>query len=370
MKQFKIFKTAILLMFASIVMAQDYEVYVSSTGDSTIKRYDQNGNYQGDFVEALSGGLNRPQDLLFTENNTLIVSGFLNTQIKEYNASNGDYIGNFSTGYSLSQPTRMVVGPGELIYVVQWDLGNNKVVRFDLDGNFVDEFTSIGVPQGIGIDWDNDGNMYVASWGQGNNGYVQKFDSMGNDLGMFIDSAILQGPTNIWFDDNGNLLVMDWSIGIVRRFDSNGNYIDDLITGMANPEGVAFLSNGNLLVGDRGTDTVELYDENGNFLDNFTFGNGLNDPNAILITDNILSVPDHKKNAVFVTPSIGNRFHINTQISSEFDQLSVYDSQGRKIDIIDPNSAIWDTSSYAEGMYFLITGVQGRRVYQRIIIKK
>ena len=52
---------------------------------------------------------------------------------------------------------------------------------------------------------------------------VRKFDTNGVDQGLFINSG-LSGPTNIWFDSNGDMLVADWSGGAVRRFDSNGNF--------------------------------------------------------------------------------------------------------------------------------------------------
>ena len=247
----------------------------------------------------------------------------------------------------------MKIGPDGLIYILQWSNVNNKVVRFDQDGDFVDEFTSVGIPQSIGLDWDNDGNLYVSTYGQGTNGYVQKFDTLGNDLGIFIDSVILQGPTNI-----------------VRRFDSDGNYINDFITGMVNPEGIAFLPNGDMLLGDWGTDTVEAFDENGNSLGTFASGNSLSDPNAVILRDITLSIPDHKKDVVFVTPSIGDSFNINTTISSEFEQLSVYNSLGILVDVIDPDRSTWNASSYAEGMYFIVAIQNGIKVSQRIIIKK
>ena len=333
--------------------AQEYEIYVSSRGTNSVKYYDQQGNYLGDFVSPSSGGLTSPQDMIFMDDNTLIVSGIQNTSIKEYSASNGDYLGDFTSNYSLSQPTRMKIGPDGLIYILQWSNVNNKVVRFDQDGDFVDEFTSVGIPQSIGLDWDNDGNLYVSTYGQGTNGYVQKFDTLGNDLGIFIDSVILQGPTNI-----------------VRRFDSDGNYINDFITGMVNPEGIAFLPNGDMLLGDWGTDTVEAFDENGNSLGTFASGNSLSDPNAVILRDITLSIPDHKKDVVFVTPSIGDSFNINTTISSEFEQLSVYNSLGILVDVIDPDRSTWNASSYAEGMYFIVAIQNGIKVSQRIIIKK
>lgn len=98
--------------------------------------------------------------------------------ITKYNSTTGDYIENFATG--IAGPTRMKIGTDSLLYVLQWS-GNGKVKRYQLDGTFVDEFTSVGVPQSIGIDWDNNGNLYVSSYSGDN---VRKFDANGNDLGL------------------------------------------------------------------------------------------------------------------------------------------------------------------------------------------
>ena len=40
--------------------------------------------------------------------------------------------------------------------------GNGKVKRYELDGTFVDDFTSVGVSQSIGIDWDSNGNWAMS----------------------------------------------------------------------------------------------------------------------------------------------------------------------------------------------------------------
>lgn len=350
--------------------AQDFEIFVSSSSESAIKQYDQDGTYLRDFITANSGGLIRPQDIVFLEDNTVIVSGILNTEIKQYDAGNGDFIGNFTSGFSLNQPTRMAVRDN-LLYVTQWANTNNKVVRFDLNGNFVDEFTSIGIPQSIGIDWDAAGNLYISTFGQGTNGFVQKFDTSGNDMGVFIDSSILQGPTNIWFDENQNLLVEDWSLGIVRRFSSTGQYIDDFITGMVNPEGISFLPNGDILICDWGTDTVERFDSNGNSIGTIISGNNLADPNAVVIRDPNLFVTDYRESQVFVAPTIGNRFNFNPAVVSNFELFQLFDINGRLIQRLTPNEDIvWDASNLSEGLYFITAIKNELKFTQKIIINK
>ncbi|MEM7085985.1 MAG: T9SS type A sorting domain-containing protein [Bacteroidota bacterium] len=354
----------------SVLFAQDLEIYVSSSAENAIKQYDQSGTFVRDYVPANSGGLGGPQDIIFLADNTTIVSGIQNTAIKQYETGSGDYIGNFTSGFNLNQPTRMEIR-NNLLYVIQWANTNNKVVRFDLNGDFVDEFTSIGLAQSIGMAWDNAGNLYVSSFGQGNNGFVQKFDTSGNDMGVFIDSTILQGPTNIWFDDDQNLLVEDWSLGIVRKFSSTGQYIEDFITGMTNPEGIAFLPDDTILICDWGSDSVEQFDADGNSMGTFASGNGMADPNAVVIRDPNLTVPENDISKFLVTTTIGDQFNFNMSLSSQFSTIALYTIHGALVEQISPaRTPIWDASHLSEGIYLMVADDKGFQISQKIIIKK
>jgi streptogramin lyase len=143
----------------------------------------------------------------------------------------------------------------------------------------VDEFTTVGVSQSIGIAWDSEGRLYVASF---NGAFVRRFDTEGNDLGLFV-STNLQGPTNIWFDDNGDLMVMDWSGLAIRRFNENGFFQQNVVLGLSEPEGVEFLDNGDILVGNGGSSSVRQYDADGRFVGDFvpSGSGGLVKPNAL-----------------------------------------------------------------------------------------
>ena len=105
---------------------------------------------------------------------------------------------------------------------------------------------------------------------------------MGNDLGLFV-STNLQGPTNIWFDDDGDLLVMDWSGLAIRRFNENGFFQQNFVLGLSEPEGVEFLDNGDILVGNGGSSSVRQYDTDGAFVRDFVppGSGGLVKPNAL-----------------------------------------------------------------------------------------
>ena len=273
-------------MFSAARAQSTYEVLVNSRGTNAVHRYDASGTFLGEFVTSGSGGLIGPEQVLFHPDGSVLVTGFGNTAIKRYHGITGIYVGDFSSGYTLETPSKMSIGPDSLIYVTQWGTVQQKVVRFDLSGNFVDEFTSIDTPNGLGHFWDVQGRFYLSVYGNGATGTVQRFAADGTFLDVFINSAILQGPTDIWQEANGDVLVQDWTVGNVLRYDSTGGYLGVYISGLTNPEGHAFLPpNGDLLMGDWGEDAVHWFDALGNAMGYFTNGNGLTDPNGVYVRE-------------------------------------------------------------------------------------
>ena len=280
-----------LALLTSNTVAQETELYVVDVGPDRgqpwqVLKYDENGQNPEIFINT---ELSRPQDIVFLENQGIaLVSNLFSGRITKYDASSGAFVGDFATG--IGQPTRIKIGADNLLYVLQWS-GNGRVWRYQLDGSFLDEFTSVGVSNSIGMDWDSEGNLYVASFDAR---HVRKFDANGNDNGLFISNN-LQGPTNIWFASNGDLIVLDWSGQAIKRFDSNGAFQSNFALGLSEPEGVEFLSNGDILIGNGGTSSVRQYDANGNFVKDFIPSGlgGLAKPNALRFRQ----VPNFQMNA-------------------------------------------------------------------------
>lgn len=273
--------TLLLAVVACVRSAWAFDVFVSDAGNFNsppwqILKFDSQGDNPSVFI---SDQLNWPQDILFLDDsNTVLISNLGSGRITRHDASTGAYQSDFANG--IGGPTRIKIGPDSLLYVLQWT-GNGRVLRYQLDGTFVDEFTTVGVPQSIGIDWDSSGNLYVSSF---SGALVRRFDVNGVDQGLFIDSD-LAGPTNIWFDASGDLLVSDYSGTAVKRFDASGTYLNDFIVGLSNSEGVAFFLNGDILIGNGGDSSVKLFDSTGVYVEDFVAsgaGNLLN-PNAIVI---------------------------------------------------------------------------------------
>ncbi|MGB0788662.1 MAG: T9SS type A sorting domain-containing protein, partial [Marinirhabdus sp.] len=312
-----------------------------------------------------------PQDIVFlADQNEVLISNLSTNRITKYNATTGAYIEDFAT--VPGGPTRMELDSNGVLWVLQWSLTDNNVLRFTAaDGTPLAPFTTTGVPRGIGLDWDSSGNLYVSSYSQGN---VTQYDSAGNLVGEYVDNTELAGPTNIYFDDSDQLFVFDWSAGDVELFDNTGAYLTRHISGLNQVEGVDFLPNGNVLLGNGGTAEVKQYTPAGTFVENTVTASsgGLIQPNAVVLFDReTLSVPQNEvATTVFMTPSMGSVFTLNAQAISAFSGVGVYDTAGKRVRQISEEQTTWDASQLTEGIYFVVGVRNGKKTTQKIIVQK
>lgn len=368
-------KLQFLLLFLFVtccLTAQEVAIYVSDAGNFNnppwqILKFDENGENPEVFIDE---NLAWPQDIVFLEDdNTVLISSLNSGLITKHDATSGAFIENFASG--IGGPTRMKIGTDNLLYVLQWQ-GTGPVLRYELDGTFVDEYTNIGVLQSIGLDWDSDGNLYVSSFGGDS---VEKFDSNGVFIETFIDTNLL-GPTNIWFEDNGDLLVIDYNGAAVKRFDSNGNYISDFISGISAGEGVDFFPNGDILIGDGQNSAVNKYSSDGSFLEVFVpSGSGnLITPNAVVRREvPPLSVEDQTHQIANIHPTVGTQFLIDFLTETTSSQIEIYTLTGQLIKTLNPSTknTTWDASSFSEGIYFIkIELSDGSKQTQKVIVKR
>lgn len=276
-------EASIAIQYSEEVPIIGYELFVSDAngfgqGPWKILRYDGDGSNPRTFTDE---NLAWPQDIIILEEEREVLISNLNSgRITKYNLDTGAYIDDFAL--VAGGPTRMKFGPDGLLYVLQWQ-GDGTVLRFNRDGSFVDAFTNVGVGRSIGLDWDEDGNLYVSSF---EDAFVRKFDSMGQDMGLFIASNLF-GPTNIYFMENGNLLVSDWAAGFVFMFSASGQFLGPFITGVPQVEGFAKTPEGNILIGHGMDSSIEEYRLDGTFVQDKITSNlgGLQQPNAIAVRE-------------------------------------------------------------------------------------
>lgn len=258
-----------------------WDLLVSSRNTNSVKRYDgATGVYVDDFVVAGAGGLNSTQEIRLAPDGDLIVSGRGNSAILRFDSRTGAYKGRFTSGYSLSEPTKMTWGPDGNLYVSQWGSARENVAVFGPDGAFIREATPHLVDP-MQHAWDADGNLLVVFWGSKD---VRRFDSEGNQLGILVSDSRLQGPTNLRWDLDGYLQVFDWQSGAVYRYDgTTGEYVDTFISGIRSPEGWTIGPDGDLYICEWNGNVVSRFDPaTGASLGQFTQGGGLQAPNSVL----------------------------------------------------------------------------------------
>lgn len=355
---------------------ENFQVLATSRDQHSIQRFDAEGNYLFPFVEPSAGGLFGPEDILMHPDGSILVTGFGNPAIKRYDGITGAFLGNFSSGYNLNMPSKMSIGPDSLVYVTQW--GEDKIVRFNLQGEYEDIYIDSGAEKGLGHVWDAEGNFYLSVFRNGGDGEVQKYDSSGNFLGVFASTAILQGPTSIWFDSQGDMLVEDWTVGNILRFDTQGNYEGVFTTGLVNPEGIAFLPGGDFLVGDWGLDIVHHISSNGVLLGNFTDTGLLDNPNCVFILplpeDTTVAAGEGPGNVkqVSVWPVTGTDvFHI--EFSSPYSgTVRILDASGRCVETLQNHGRErldWHPVNVQAGVYFIKTELRQPYVPRIVVVK-
>lgn len=261
------------------------DLYVSSRGTNAVVLFDGvTGEYIRDFVPNGSGGLSITQDVLFAADGHLLVSGRGSSQIKKYDSNTGTFLGNFTSGYDLDQPTKMSFSPTGSLLVSQWGQNKTGVAEFDgITGVFIREI----IPAlNLGMDhvWDAEGNLFIASYGSLD---VKKYDSSGAFLSVIISSG-LQGPVNLWFDSNFSALnVVDWLSGSVRKYSPSGTFISTLISGLNTVEGFAFDNDDHLYLCEWGSNRIKQYQwPSGSFIKIFCSGHVVQ-PNSIAFGPNV-----------------------------------------------------------------------------------
>jgi parallel beta-helix repeat protein len=190
-------------------------------------------------------------------------------------------------------------------YVYVADTENDRIQKFDSNGNFITKWGSYGTgdgqfysPRGIAV--DSSGNVFVTDWG---NSRIQKFDSNGNFITKWGSHGFGDGqfgcPSGIAVDSSGNVFVADnVFVGAghnprIQKFDSDGNFITKWGSQgngdgeFDSPHGIAVDSSGYVYVADTWNDRIQKFDSDGNFITKWgSLGNGdgeFNEPCCIAV---------------------------------------------------------------------------------------
>ncbi len=180
---------------------------------------------------------------------------------------------------------------------------NHRIQKFDSNGTFLLQWGSEGSGEGqflgccLGIGVDDQSNIYIAD---SYNHRIQKFDSNGSFLAKWGEEGNGNGqflfPKDITIDAFGYIYVTDSGNYRIQKFDSNGVFLlqwgSQLVDGKKDSDNMKFETlrgihadnRGNIYVADSSRGIIKKFDTNGNFISSWngsTDGRRFVDPRGI-----------------------------------------------------------------------------------------
>ncbi len=218
----------------------------------------------------------------------IYVADYNNNRVQKFDA-NGNYLAKFGSygilGGLFNHPDQLAADSSGNIWVA--DFGNSRVEEFDGSGNYLGYFGSLGILNGqfinaASVAIDGSGNIWASDSG---NNRVEKFNSSGTYQSKFGSAGTGNGqflvPTGIATDASGNIWVGDWGNGRIEEFSSSGTYLGQIGSvgsgngQFINPCGNAFDASGNIWLADNGNNRVEKFSSSGSYLGQFgSWGTG------------------------------------------------------------------------------------------------
>ena len=310
-------RTSAIVIAVILLVAQHpatADLLVGSWQTDSVRRYDDSGNYLGDFVPPASGGLDLPDGMDFGADGHLYVSSSNTNAILRYNGTTGASMGAF-VSKGLDGPGNLRFGPDGFLYVCNKNTG--QVLRFDpVNGDLVDVFASGGgLVQPVGLLWDG-GLLYVADF---SGGAVRRYNAT---TGVYFDDfASVVTPLILHHDLDGNIMVSSHNLDNILRFDTDGNALGAFLSGgpLDCPVGYVFDDLGQLIVASWQNHRLLRYDaQSGSYLGEFAVGNGLFLPN------DALRFPQNNK--VTIPPNAFQAFR-GSYVSGDLNSLAESDDE-------------------------------------------
>ena len=175
-----------------------------------------------------------------------------------YNAANGDLIDTAFTPTTRPQFDTPIHAIQHFNgkHIIASDQLSDQVFRFDEGGNLLGGFAPIGgVNNNIldnirGICYRSNNNLLVTVGAGTNINTIQQFDTSGNHLGTFINSANLNSPFYILIRQNDILVANSSGTNDITRFDLSGNFLSNFhaSASLLFPQQMIVLPNTNLAV--------------------------------------------------------------------------------------------------------------------------
>jgi DNA-binding beta-propeller fold protein YncE len=182
----------------NLTLDDDDNLYVADTTRREIVVYDAQGNFKTSFGKGL-GPKSKITDIKFYKGK-LFALDMGSHLIRMLDRKTGEQLAEFGKsdkpGQSLALPGNFATDAEGNLYVT--NIGSNKVVKLDQDGNYLDSFGGVGdqfgqfsKPKGIAV--DNDKQIYVVD---GGTSVVQLFNDKFRTLTYFGWPGLAYGSLN------------------------------------------------------------------------------------------------------------------------------------------------------------------------------
>lgn len=224
----------------------------------------------GSFGEA-AGELEYPSDVAIDSDGNLWVLETNSCRVQKFNQK-GEYLDGFDEPGEVQCFSIAVDAEGS-IWVASIE---GEIMQFDSDGELLNTISGGMLAAPMGLEFDSDGNLWVAQTSGGEKPPIVKFDSEGEFLGGFGAESELITPSDVAIDPEGNIwvteeLVAEESAPRVHKLDPEGEYVFGFGTygtgpgEFGYPAGIAIDPEGDLWIADY-AGQVEEFTSEGEFL--------------------------------------------------------------------------------------------------------
>lgn len=224
------------------------------------------------------------QVIVSQESNTITVYGRVFRKVLSF-GSPGEGAAQFNS------PSGLAVDSEDYIYVS--DSKNNRIQKFDPEGNYISEFTGeentcgqLHSPGGIKI--NKDGEIHVVDRGNSRIVILTAAMEYKSTIGS---SGQLSDPKDLTFDDNGCVYVTDLKQNSVFVFQKTGEYRGRFGgTGtqkgrLNRPSGIAIDRFGRLFICESANHRVSVFNTSSEFLECFSAGLSMVNPCALTVDE-------------------------------------------------------------------------------------
>ena len=255
-----------------ISISGDGSIYVADSGNGRIQKFTADGafitTWYGAFLQGLA--MNGNGDLYGVNPGEKSVYGFKfdgeSIGKWKYNSSTAE--GSFPTGIAIDVSGNIYVADYEDYCIKKFSPDGQLILRWGKEGTGDGEFSfeKYNGPDGIGIETDGEGYIYVADLG---NHRIQKFTLDGAFVLKWgsegFGDGIFYYPRGVAVDKNHDVYVVDQG-RYLQKFTSNGNFLYSYDCGLSGnepgqfngPIDLAVADGGKIYVVDRGNNRIQV----------------------------------------------------------------------------------------------------------------